>query len=166
MEFSDLECPFCAKFHKAILDARQRYGDSLAVVFVHYPLVEQHKLALAAARAAECAARQDHFEEFITKVYEKQDSLGLKTWSSFASEAGLRDTAAINKCATASDRIARIEDGREVGRKIGVAGTPTVIINGWRYAIPPYDSLDQILARLANPGKKKDSRIQRPEDER
>src|SRR5438093_351413 len=84
IEFADLECPACRVFNNTMLAAaRQTYRERLAVTFVHFPL-SFHRFARPGAVAAECANVQGHFGEFVDLVYEKQDSLGFKSWSSFA----------------------------------------------------------------------------------
>lgn len=115
------------------------------MVFVHFPLTK-HRFAVQAAQAAECASARGHFAGFIDAVYAKQDSLGLKSWGSYAREAGIADTAAITRCARDPSPPKRLEAGRELGLRWEVLGTPTVIINGLRYANPPTnDEIDRII---------------------
>src|SRR5262245_61999730 len=54
IEFSDFECPFCARFGNALRDVRAKYPNDIAVVYVHFP-IPTHRFAIPAARAAECA---------------------------------------------------------------------------------------------------------------
>jgi protein-disulfide isomerase len=151
VEFADLECPYCKRFHTRLAELRRQYQDEIAVVYVHYPL-PNHRFARAAARAAECADAAGRFTGFLDLVYAKQDSLGLKTWSAFAAEAGIRDTARFSRCASSTAPMNRVDQGVAFGKDIGILGTPTVIINGWRFAAPPYDSLPQVVARIAHEG--------------
>ncbi len=146
-EFADLECPYCKRFHSAFEELRRKRGQDVALVYIHFPIAA-HRFARPAARASECALAQGRFGAFQDAIYGKQDSLGLKPWSSYAVDAGVADTVAFNRCARDTARVARVEDGLAVGRSIGVQGTPTIIINGWRFAIPPYDSLSTIADRL------------------
>jgi protein-disulfide isomerase len=81
-------------------------------------------------------------------LFEKQDSLGLKQWDSFATEARVGDLRSFSSCAAAVDTISMIERGLSLGSVVGVHGTPTVVINGVLYSRPPSDSLQQIVARL------------------
>jgi protein-disulfide isomerase len=148
VEFSDLECPVCRRFHSRLREVQQADSGNVAFVFVHYPL-PQHRFARPAARAAECADAQGRFSQFINVVYEKQDSLGLKSWTSFASDAGLRDIVGFERCQADAGKPSRIDAGIAVGDKIRVTGTPTVIINGWRFASAPFDSLSSIVSRIS-----------------
>jgi protein-disulfide isomerase len=150
IEFTDLECPFCRVFHHSLRAIGDKYGATVAHVFIHYPIAT-HRFARPAARAAECANDQGRFSSFIDVVFNKQDSLGLKTWTSYAQEAGLLDTVRFVSCIAHTATIPRIESGRLVGEQVGVQGTPTVIVNGWRLPGTPSDSqlvrvIEDILA--------------------
>lgn len=70
VEYSDLECPFCAKFHPT---ATQLTNDmNLLWVFRHFPLRQAHPEAQKMAEAAECAADQkgpEMFWQIIDEFY-------------------------------------------------------------------------------------------------
>ena len=119
----------------------------------NYPLA-QHRFARPAAKGLECADAQGRAPAFLDLTYEKQDSLGLKTWESFATEAGLKSAAAFGKCITEPSHTERIEAGVALGHRVGVHGTPTIIINGWRLATAPRSSseLSAMISRVAEGG--------------
>lgn len=134
--FSDLECPFCRRYYTTLKAIAQEYGARVHVNFVHFPL-PSHRFARVTAQAAECAAIQGRADPFIEAAYGKQDSLGLKTWASFARDAGIADTFAFTRCVEKAPTFARIDSGLAIGREIGVRGTPTVLLNGWLLEVPP-----------------------------
>jgi protein-disulfide isomerase len=138
--FSDLECPFCRKFHQRYRSLPSPLRDSVALLFVHFPL-STHRFASRAARSAECAAHQGRFAQFIDVVYDQQDSLGLRSWEQFATTAGVTDVEAFRRCAADTVAVPSIDSGVRSGMQLGVTGTPTVLINGWRYPAPPYVDL-------------------------
>jgi protein-disulfide isomerase len=140
VEFTDFECPYCRQFHATLRSVRQRFGESVAVNLVHFPL-PMHRFAFPAARAAECAERQGRFSWFVDVVYGKQDSLGLKTWTSYAKDAQVGDTALFLRCVTDTARVPRIDAGVALGKRINIVSTPTVIVNGWRIDGTPPESL-------------------------
>ncbi|MCC6316568.1 MAG: thioredoxin domain-containing protein [Gemmatimonadaceae bacterium] len=152
VEFSDLECPFCKKFHETLSAARTRYGDSLAFVHVYFPL-PMHRFARPAARAAECARGQGRFYEFVSAVFAKQDSLGLRSWVDYAIDAKVGDTVTFRRCVADTVRLPLVEAGVAAAQQHSVRVTPTVIVNGWRFSRAPDDSLlaqtvETILAGL------------------
>jgi protein-disulfide isomerase len=127
---------------------REIYGRDVALVFLHYPL-PNHPYAEPAARAAECADEQGGFEPFIDVAYARQDSLGKLPWTVLALAAGVRDTSRFGNCMSDTSRtFRRIRDGRDHGRNLDLAGTPTVIINGWRVSPTPYDSLIRVVENV------------------
>lgn len=133
---SDLECPACRMFEATLQEVLQENPSDVAAVYVHFPL-PIHRFALGAARAAECANAEGRFGEWLEVVYGKQDSLGLKSWGSYAAAAGITDTAAISRCAMDPSPVPRIEAGREYAQRVGATGTPTILVNGWRLPGPP-----------------------------
>jgi len=148
VEFADLECPACRSLQVGVRAARAEYGDDLAVVFVHFPL-PQHRFARPAARAAECAYAQGLFDKFQDLVYSKQDSLGLKSWISYAEEARVPELRRFERCVADTAPVARIEAGILLGKQLALRGTPTVILNGWRFWNPPSQTeLVQAIAVL------------------
>lgn len=135
-EFMDFECPFCRKSDSITAAIRSAFGSRVALVFVHFP-GPGHRFALPAARAAECGHAQQRFEELRSLLLRKQDSLGLKSWLSFATEAGVRDSVQFKRCVSTASRPERIAAGAALGRQIGARGTPTFVVNGWRFPVPP-----------------------------
>jgi len=136
IEFSDLECPFCRQFHAVTETIRAKYPGDVAVVLVHTPL-KGHRFAEPAARAAECAHVQGKFAAFVSRVFDKQDSLGLKSWVSYGRDAGILDTVSFVKCVASNDPVLVVERGKELAKKLGITGTPTVLLNDWRFGAPP-----------------------------
>ena len=55
LEYSDLECPYCAKLHNSDVEStlKAKYGDDLNIIFNHFPLWF-HQKALPAANILEC----------------------------------------------------------------------------------------------------------------
>jgi protein-disulfide isomerase len=136
IEYADFECPACGDFHKTLADLRERYPTQVALAFIHYPL-PMHRFAEPAARVAECAGKQQRFEEMHDLLFEQQNQLGLKPWKEFATEAGVSDLAAFESCAQSKDPIPAVIEGRRLGDEIDVQGTPTLVINGWKLGSPP-----------------------------
>ena len=152
VEFGDFECPFCRRFEASFQVASQRFGNRVALWFIDFPL-DIHRFAQPAAHAAECAARLGAFDSMARVLFAKQDSFGLKPWGSYAAEAGVRDSPGFDACMRDTSSLAMVAAGRAAGTRAGVTATPTILINGWRYAEPPSDSLSTILARVIAGGQ-------------
>ncbi|HRP07249.1 MAG TPA: thioredoxin domain-containing protein [Gemmatimonadales bacterium] len=147
--FTDLECPACRNFHtEVVVPLRAEFDGQVAVVYRHWPL-KYHRFAYAAARAAECAAHQGRFHPFVDAVFAGQDSLGLKSFISFARESEVGDMADFTECASDTGPVARVDQDSALVRRIGGSGTPTVVLNGIRWGRPPTrEEVAEIIAAL------------------
>lgn len=148
--FSDLECPFCQRFHGLLGRAQARHPDSLSYSFVHFP-IPGHAFAPAAAHLAECASRSNKFAEAIDFIFANQDSLGTRDWQWFARGSGIMDSAGVAACLADTAMTGMISRGIDQGQKMNVTGTPAVFLNGWRYpGLPPEDefmkAVDDLVA--------------------
>lgn len=148
IEFADFECPFCGSFHKTLKTVANRHPKAIGLTYVHLPIVG-HRFAIPAARVAECANDQGRFEAMYDQLFEWQDQFGLKSWDDYASAVGVPDMAAFDACIKKTDPIPRVEEGKALGAKLDVQGTPTIIINGWKLGHPPSEAeLDQMVQRM------------------
>lgn len=138
IEFVDIECPACRGFHLgALKSAKAEFGSKLDVRYVHWPL-PSHRFARPGAEAAECAGKQGRLPEFLEAIFSRQDSLGLKSWVQYAAQAGVADTLAFLSCIRAPDALrARIDSGISTAERRSFFGTPTILVNGWKFPGPP-----------------------------
>ncbi len=137
IEFGDFECPYCAVFATEVLprlDSMHR--GEFALTFHHLPL-SYHHFAYPAARAAECAARQGAFASTYATLYRLQDSLGLIPFDSLVRRGGVSDIPAFDSCNQVPGPLASIENDKKLAERLGVSGTPTLIINGEMYSTVP-----------------------------
>lgn len=130
VEFSDFQCPFCARTHPAVEAVRRRHPERVAVLYRHFPLDAIHPYARPAAVASECAVEQGRFGAFATLLFARQDSLGATPWSRFAAGAGVPDTAAFARCVRASRTMPAVDRDAKVGAATRIEVTPTLVING------------------------------------
>lgn len=78
VNFDDLECPFCARFHDSLFPAiTQRYGDKVHIVYRSFPL-DQHPWAMHAAVDSECLASQSPtaYWNFVDDVHHNAEDIG------------------------------------------------------------------------------------------
>jgi protein-disulfide isomerase len=71
VEFSDFECPYCAKTIPTIDGLFEKYGDDISLEYRHYPL-SFHANAQKMAEASECAREQGKFWEMHDLIFESQ----------------------------------------------------------------------------------------------
>lgn len=133
VEFSDFQCPFCARFSQTIRSMQQRDPSAFRVVYRHYPLA-QHAHAVNAAIAAECAGQQRRFGEYHDLLFANQDSIGTRSWTGFAKQAGVADTTAFKTCMASPAMKERVEADARMAAKLALPGTPSLIVNGRLYS--------------------------------
>lgn len=147
IEFVDLECPFCRDYQRAVIEPlNQLEQRGLGIVFIHLPL-SIHRFSRVAAEAAECAFDQGRFAEFVSAILAKQDSIGLIPWASLGRSARIPNLPHFEKCTAARTSRARVDSGVAIAGRFGITGTPTVLLNGWKYARPP--SLERLRSDIS-----------------
>jgi protein-disulfide isomerase len=125
--YGDYECPFCAA-----VEVRMRTLD-LRVAFRHFPIRSSHPRAQAAAQAAEAAGEQGAFWEMHDSLFDDQGRLEDPHLWARAERLGLDVTRF--DADRRSDRIAeRVRAQFHGGVRAGVATTPTLFLDGERYA--------------------------------
>ena len=72
IEYGDYECPYSRQAFHAIEQVEQQLGGNMRFAFRHFPLTRIHPHALAAAAAAEAAARQGRFWDMHELLFHRQ----------------------------------------------------------------------------------------------
>ena len=130
VEFSDFQCPFCARVAPELRQLQERYPGQVAVVYRHFPLESIHPHAFAAAVAAECAGEQGRFQAFHDALFAGQDSIGKQPWSAYATQAGIANAAEFDVCVREQRFAERVRRDMEDARAAGVEATPSYIFGG------------------------------------
>ena len=125
--FSDFQCPFCATADKSVKQFMAKYQDKVTLVYKYFPLTQIHPEALPAARAAWAANKQGKFWAYHDALYTNQAKLSEAFYLETATSLKL-DLKKFNADRKIADN-AIVEDFK-LGRKLGIDGTPTFIING------------------------------------
>ncbi len=128
VEFSDFQCPFCARVNPTLKQIREEYGDQVRVVFKHLPLAF-HSKAPAAHAASEAAHRQGKFWEMHDKIFENQREISEENYVVWAGEIGL-DVEQFKKDSSSGDVKKKVSSNQGEASKLGVSGTPGFFING------------------------------------
>lgn len=144
-EFSDLQCPFCARFHAPLKEVLKAYPDKVKIVFKNFPL-GMHPQARPAAKAAMAAGQQGKYFEMVDLILQNQQSLSEEKYKEFATQLGIgveKFTRDLKDKDAEFEAI--INQEMELGSQVGVQGTPTYYLNG-RQTIAR--SLDQWKAEI------------------
>lgn len=158
IEYSDLECPFCAKLHNSDVPSKikEKYKNDVNAYFNSFPL-DFHKNAMPAARIIECLAEQKWagaFYSLIDKSFkdEKSDkdfliAEAVKLWA---------DKAKLDKCVTDWKYDKKITEQQTfASSEFWISWTPAnILVNNdtWEYEILswalPFSAFEATIDKL------------------
>ena len=164
--YEDFQCPACKTYSEQIApqvkDAYVATGE-VYYVFRHYPFLDDNaprKESDQAANASMCAADENRFWDYHDMLFanwngENQGSFNDKRLVAFAEALDL-DMTKFNPCFEANLHADEIDSDFQMGRQLGVTGTPSVLVNGRILTpgrVPSFtDISDAVEAELAASG--------------
>lgn len=159
-EFGDFECPPCAALYPELKKIHGEFGPNVRIIFRHFPLPQIHKRAVAAARAAEAAGRQNRFWEMHDMLYQNQsvwknDADVSVRFADYARVLGL-NVEQFKTDMNAPAVMERVMADQARGGSLGVSGTPTLFLNGRELSVndmTPAALRAQVQAAVASAGK-------------
>jgi len=135
VEYSDYQCPFCARGYATIEnEVLKEYGDKVKFVYKNFPL-NFHPWAEGGAVGVECAALQnkDAYWKLYSYLFENQKDVNPQNLKDKCHE-GLKDTkidmAKWDKCFDSKETLPQVKADMAEGQSVGVTGTPAFLING------------------------------------
>ncbi|MFU8887679.1 MAG: DsbA family protein [Trueperaceae bacterium] len=158
-EFSDLQCPFCARFAEQVfpaLVATLLARDDVRFEYHHLVLGGRFANSGLAAEATECVADANAddptaFWVYLDALFERQQA-----WSSLpdpapyfarlALEVGLSDEG-VAACLDARTHLEAVQASTARAAEIGVGGTPTVFVGP--YQLRDFSRLESYLEAMA-----------------
>lgn len=149
VEFSDFQCPYCAKFKDSVDQIWKEYPNDVRQVFRHNPL-PNHPKAKSAHHASVCAQRQGKFWEYRDILFMHPQGLDDTSLQSYAAMLGL-NMEEFDACMKDAEIDLGLDRDVEYAYSVGVRGTPTSFINGALVAgFRPYDQLKEIIEEKLN----------------
>jgi protein-disulfide isomerase len=160
IEFSDFQCPFCARFHietlPSIINEYINNGQ-VKLVFRDFPIQSIHPNALPASVAAECANEQGKFKEMHDMLFEKQKEWSnqnienvMITFNQYASKIGIEEIK-FDSCLKNGKYVEEIQKDLNDGRTYGISGTPGFFIGNNQIGFvelkgaQPFDSFKKVI---------------------
>ncbi len=129
VEFSDYQCPFCARAEPIINQALEAYPTQARFVYKQFPLESIHPHAKGASLAAIAAGKQGKFWEMHEKLFANQRALQPEKLDAYAAEIGL-DVAQFKSDMSSAEVKKAVDEDMRLARTVGVRGTPTIFVNG------------------------------------
>lgn len=134
IEYIDFECEACGAYFPLMKQLEQDFPNDLRVVLRYYPL-PSHRNGMAAALAAEAAARQGKFYEMHDLLFTEQKNWGEKptptpeVFEGYAEKLGL-DLEKFKQDVASQSVKDRIQRDIDSGTKLGNTGTPSFYLSG------------------------------------
>lgn len=133
VEYADLECPACRAAHTSVVQPLlQKYGTQIRYDYKHFPIRSIHRYTLELAEAAECAADQGKFWEYVDAAFENQQQLAKGKAAEWGS-ALVADADLFSRCVRSHIKRDAILAEYDAGTAMGVKGTPTFLVNGKQF---------------------------------
>ncbi|HET9166334.1 MAG TPA: thioredoxin domain-containing protein [Candidatus Angelobacter sp.] len=132
LEFSDMQCPFCARVVPTIKEVMKQYPTQIKWVFKNFPL-DFHADSQLAHQAALAAGQQGKFWEMHDLVFTDQASIKRDDLLQKARRLNL-DMAQFTADLESSAVKNQIESDKQAGIGLRVDGTPTFYVNGQEYS--------------------------------
>lgn len=151
VEYSDFQCPYCARAHQTISEqVMKEYDGKVKLVYKNFPL-GFHKWAEPAGVAGLCAFDQDpaSFWKVYDFLFANQQQITPENVKAKAEEAlkGTKvDMAKWADCFDNNKTLARVKADMAEGQSVGVTGTPAFLINGRKISgAQPFQNFKAII---------------------
>ena len=129
LEFSDYECPYCAKHYQNVLPKLQeRYIDkgTVSYVMMDFPL-EFHAHAKKASLSARCAGQQGQYWAMHNRIFDAHGQVTDQLLDNAIKQLKLK-AKAFKQCVASTAQLAAIEKDIALGARLGVNGTPAFLV--------------------------------------
>jgi cyclophilin family peptidyl-prolyl cis-trans isomerase/protein-disulfide isomerase len=148
-DYQDLRSGLLAQVLDQLLED---HPNEVRVVSRIFPLIEVHDKAALAAQAVEAAAEQDQFWAMHHLLYAQQENWVTLSVEDFEQWLGAQvsavgmDVDEFQAALKREDIVAKVQEAWESGQKIGIPGTPLILINRQIYGGPrDHNSLNDII---------------------
>ena len=164
LEISDFQCPTCARAHERIEPLIQKNLSKINYVRLDLPLFEHHQWALPAAMGARALQKvaPAKYWEYVDYIFKNQETIGkrkidevVKEWMDDHDV----DWAAVSKIYNSKAERQALLDQVSRAFAVGVASTPTFIVNGQIMGFGPdgnftFDAIRNAVGANPPPAKK------------
>jgi len=128
VQFSDFECDFCAEQEEVLKKIKEKYNDSLRIIWKDYPEPDYNSSSYAAAMASRCAQNQGKFWEFHDFLFKNNENLNKEIFYKGAKDLGL-DTYVFEACLDDQKTRNKIDENIAEADALDIPGVPFLYIN-------------------------------------
>lgn len=153
--FENFLCEHCKAFEEGVFPRIQRdYIDTGQVQAYYVNLAWGAESATTAGLAGECAYRQDEraFWEYKRALYAAQDDhagawAGPANLVAIAESVPALDAAELRACLADGRYLSEVQRDLELGDRVGVRGTPSIVVGTQGFEAPSYETLASAIER-------------------
>lgn len=152
MAYTDYQDLRSGLFGEVVNRLLEEHPNEVRLVSRMFPLMSINDKAALAAQAAEAAGEQSKFWEMHDRLFAGQEAWvslpveDFEQWIAAQAAALDMDLDQFKADLNREDIVAKVQEAWEDGQKIGLPGTPLVLLNGQIYGGPrDYSSLNDIL---------------------
>ena len=130
VEFSDFQCPFCARHTQQTLPAIVKdYVNKGTIKYVlrDFPIPALHPGAPKSHEAAYCAAEQNKYWQMHDRLFANIRAQQPQELTAHAKALRL-DVGQFEQCLASGRHAARVKQAVEEGQRLGIRGTPTFFV--------------------------------------
>jgi protein-disulfide isomerase len=135
LELSDFQCPTCAHAHEKIEPIIQQNLGKVTYVRIDLPLFENHEWAVPAAAGARAIQKvaPTKYWQYVDYVFKNQEQISKRPFDTviqeFAEDNDI-DWAAVKAIYASKSERQAILDQVSKAYSLGIASTPTFVVNG------------------------------------
>jgi protein-disulfide isomerase len=129
IEFSDLQCPYCARHAlNTFPQIKRNFIDTGKVRYAARDLpLAMHQFAMPAAVATRCAGEQGKFWEYRHAVFDRQSELANAPYDALAVELEL-DVPRFAACQKDGAQVEAVRTDIELAASSGIISTPSFVV--------------------------------------
>lgn len=134
VEFVDFECPYSRQVAPVLRDVMRAHAQDAYFVIRDFPIAEIHPDAERSALAAGCVfalGGREPYWTYFDRLFTTQGSHGDDQLRALALQVGI-DGSKFDRCISDQVNTQRIQRALQDGLNVGVDGTPTFFINGYK----------------------------------
>ena len=147
VEFSDFQCPLCAKVRDTVGEFIDKNQDKVTLIYKHLPHSQIHPEALDAAKAAYAAHQQGKFWSYHDALFSQQQQLGEELYLGIAEDLGL-DLEQFNRDCSQRDTMEMIQKDIDLATKLGIGETPFFFFQGSTFSgALPLEKCEELLSK-------------------
>ena len=158
-EFSDFQCPYCARASTVIEELLNKYPEEVRFVYLHYPL-GMHDWAKPAAVVADCAARQseaafwvlhDNFFELQSDISSESMPQQARSWLQETDiDLDAWQICTVDESSAAHQNVLlQVDISSAMAERFGLTGTPAFFVNGHLLSgAHPVEAFDDLIAKV------------------